>query len=186
MPIRTGTQFLEGLKRRPPTLYLDGERVGDPTSHPATSGIARSVAALYDLQHEPALADQLTYQSPSSGEPVGLSFLETTSKDDLRRRSLMHKAWADSSLGFIGRSPDYLNVNLMAVGRAASYFARNDPRFGDNVRRYYEHVREHDLCLTHALTNPQVNRGVRADQLVDPYIALGLVKENDEGIIVRG
>ena len=186
MPARTGTQFLEGLKRKPPTLYLSGERVTDPTSHPATAGIARSIAALYDLQHDPELSDQLTYESPSSGDRVGLSFLETTTKDDLRRRSRMHKAWADASLGFIGRSPDYLNVNLMAVARAASYFERNDPRFGDNVRRYYEHVREHDLCLTHALTNPQVNRSVRADQLVDPYIALGLVKETDDGLIVRG
>ena len=186
MPARTGRQFLEGLKRKPPTLYLAGERVEDPTSHPATAGIARSLAELYDLQHDPELTADLTYTSPSSGEPVGLSFLETTTKDDLRRRSKMHKLWADSSMGFIGRSPDYLNVNLMAIARAASYFAQNDQRFGDNVDRYYQYVRENDLCLTHALTNPQVNRSVRADQLVDPYIALGLVKETADGIIVRG
>src|SRR5690554_4875260 len=104
MPARTGRQFLEGLKRKPPSLYLGGERVDDPTTHPATAGIAGSIAELYDLQHDPELAAELTYASPSSGEPVGLSFLETTTKDDLRRRSRMHKLWADSSMGFIGRS----------------------------------------------------------------------------------
>ncbi len=186
MPVRTGRQFLEGLKRNPPNIWVDGEKVDDPTTHPATANVARSIAHLYDLQHRADLVDVLTYESPSSGERVGMSFLEPQSKDDLRRRARMHKVWADASLGFIGRSPDYLNVNLMAAARAAAYFEQCDPRFGDNMRRYYEYVREHDLCLTHALTNPQVNREKRADQLSDPYIALGLVKEVDEGIVVRG
>lgn len=186
MPARTGTQFLEGLKRNPPNIWLDGQKVEDPTTHPATANVARSIAHLYDLQHRPELVDTMTYDSPSSGERVGMSFLEPTSREDLHRRARMHKVWADASLGFIGRSPDYLNVNLMAAARAAPYFEQNDPRFGGNMRRYYEYVRENDLCLTHALTNPQVNRQVRADQLNDPYIALGLVRETDEGIVVRG
>ncbi len=186
MPVRTGKQFLEGLKRNPPNIWIDGERVDDPTSHPATANVARSIAHLYDLQHRPELVDVMTYRSPSSGEPVGTSFLEPVSREDLHLRARMHKVWADASLGFIGRSPDYLNVNLMAAARAAAYFEQCDPRFGANMRRYYEYVRENDLCLTHALTNPQVNRGKRADQLPDPYIALGLVKETDEGIVVRG
>ena len=186
MPARTGTQFLEGLKRNPPNISIDGERIQDPTTHPATASAARSIAALYDLQHRPDLVDVMTYESPTTGERVGTSFLETKTQDDLRKRARMHKVWADASLGFIGRSPDYLNVNLMAAARAADYFAQNDPRFGENMRRYYEHVRENDLCLTHALTNPQVNRAARADELADPYIALGLVRETREGIIVRG
>ncbi len=186
MPARTGTQFLEGLQRNPPNIYVDGAKVEDPTTHAATANAARSIAHLYDLQHRPDLVEVMTYVSPSSGERVGLSFLEPSSREDLRRRARMHKVWADASLGFIGRSPDYLNVNLMAAARAAPYFDLQDGRYGEHMRRYYEFVRENDLCLTHALTNPQVNRGVRADQLIDPYIALGLVKETAEGIIVRG
>src|SRR5690606_2838111 len=144
MSARTGTQFLEGLRRNPPNIFIGGERLTDPTAHPATAGAARSIAALYDLQHRPDLHDRLTYVSPSSGERVGMSFLETTTHEDLRRRSAMHKTWADASLGFIGRSPDYLNVNVMAAARASSYFEQNDPRFGDNARAYYQHVREND------------------------------------------
>lgn len=186
MPARTGGQFLEGLKRNTPNIYIDGERVEDPTSHPATAAIARSIAELYDLQHRPDLVDAMTYESPTTGDRVGMSFMQPLTREDLTRRSVMHKTWADHSLGFIGRSPDYLNVNLMAAARAHSYFERGDPRFGENIQRYYEYVRENDLCLTHALTNPQVNRSARADQLPDPYIALGVVRESEEGLIVRG
>lgn len=186
MPARTGKQYLEGLKRRPPNIYIDGEKVEDPTTHPHTKNAAATIAHLYDLQHKPELRDIMTYESPTTGDRVGLSFIEPKSREDLKRRAQMHKVWADASLGFIGRAPDYMNVNLMAAAKAAQYFEQGDSRFGENMKAYYEFVRENDLCLTHALTNPQVNRDARADQLDDPYIALGLVEETDEGIIVRG
>ena len=186
MGARTGAEFLEGLRRNPPNLWIHGEQVSDPTTHPATRNIARTVADLYQMQHDPDLRHEMTYVSPTSGERVGMSFLETVTKDDLERRARMHKRWADYCLGYMGRTPDYINVNLMAAARASDYFAANDPRFGENIRRYYEHVRENDLCLTHALTNPQVNRAVQASGLSDPYIALGVVSQDEEGIVVRG
>ncbi|MCA9836144.1 MAG: 4-hydroxyphenylacetate 3-monooxygenase, oxygenase component [Trueperaceae bacterium] len=186
MPARTGKAFLEGLRKNPPNIYIDGEKIDDPTSHPFTKNSARSIAHLYDLQHQAELKNKLTYDSPSTGARVGMSFLETTTVADLEKRAQMHKIWADTSLGFLGRAPDYMNVNLMAAARAADYFAQCDKRFGNHMRNYYEYVREHDLVLTHALTNPQVNRSLRADELADPYIALGLVEETAKGIIVRG
>ena len=186
MPARTGTEFLAGLRRNPPNIWLHGERIQDPTTHPLTKGIARTVADLYDLQHDPALRDEMTYISPSSGDRVGMSFFEPTSIADLERRAQFHKRWADFCMGYMGRTPDYMNVNLMAAARAADYFSENDPRFGENMRRYYEYVRENDLVLTHALTNPQVNRAVSAAGLPDPYIALGVVEQNAQGIVVRG
>lgn len=69
---------------------------------------------------------------------------------------------------------------------APEYFEQCDPRFGKHVTDYYVHVREHDLALTHALTNPQVDRSKRDSELPDPYIALGVVAETGEGIVVRG
>ena len=77
MPARTGKEFLEGLRKRPPNIYIDGELIKDPTSHPYTKNIAHSVAHLYDLQHREDLRNIMTYESPTSGERVGMSFLET-------------------------------------------------------------------------------------------------------------
>lgn len=185
MAVRDGEQFLDGLRRSPPNLYVDGALVLDPAAHPATSAAARSIAELYDLQVRPDLLDTMTYEG-ADGERHGLSFLEPTTVADLRRRSRMHRTWARHSLGFIGRSPDYLNVNLMACARAADYFTRGDPRFGANIAAFFAHVRENDLCLTHALTDPQVNRAVPRAELPDPYIALGAVRETSEGVVVRG
>ena len=51
----------------------------------------------------------------------------------------------------MGRTPDYLNVSFVAMAAAADYFAQDRHEFGENVRRYYELIREGDLCLTHTL-----------------------------------
>ncbi|MDQ3397062.1 MAG: 4-hydroxyphenylacetate 3-monooxygenase, oxygenase component [Deinococcota bacterium] len=186
MPARTGKDFIEALKENPPNLWVKGDKIEDPTTHPAFRGVVRSVAELYDMQHEDGFKDVLTYTSPSSGKPVGMSFLEPKSKEDLKRRSAGYKLWADHTLGLMGRTPDYLNAVLTGYAGAADFFAQDDPRFGDNIRHYYEFVRENDLCTTHALTNPQVNRAASTAQQADPYIPLGVVKETHGGIIVRG
>ena len=52
MAARTGDQFLQGLKQTKRELWLEHDRVTDVTAHPKLAGGARTVARLYDLQHE--------------------------------------------------------------------------------------------------------------------------------------
>jgi 4-hydroxyphenylacetate 3-monooxygenase len=186
MPARSAAQVIERLKTKAPHLWVDGERIVDPTTHRHTANACASLAALYDLQLRPDLSETMTIKSPSTGDPVGMSFIVPETREDLERRAVMHQTWANAHLGFMGRAPDYLNVNVMAAGIAADFFSKNDPRFGPNMANYFEHVREHDLALTHALTNPQVDRSKRDSEHADPYIALGVVRETSDGIVVRG
>jgi 4-hydroxyphenylacetate 3-monooxygenase len=187
MPARIGAEYLQGLRDRPRDVWIHGERVvGDITKHPAFANITRSIADLYDMQHDPELRDEMTCVSPSSGERVGLSFLQPRSRDDLVRRRAMMKRWSDYSGGMLGRTPDYLNSGLMAMAAAAEYFAQGTPERADHIRHYYEHVRENDLCLTHTLITPQVNRAAGPSGQKDPYIVARVSRETDAGIIVRG
>lgn len=187
MAARTGEEYLRGLREHPREVWIHGERViGDITCHPAFKNITRSVAALYDMQHDPALRDEMTYVSPSSGERVGMSFLQPRSREDLVRRRTMMKQWADFSGGMLGRTPDYLNSGLMAMAAASEYFGRGGEQQAENIKRYYEYVRENDLCLTHTLITPQVNRAVGPSKQADPFIAARVARETDEGIVIRG
>ena len=186
MPARTGAEYLQGLKDRSSEVWLGNERVRDVTSHPALRRGARSVAHLYDMQHDPALHDEMTYTSPTRGDRVGLSFITPRSLEDLQRRTRMMLHWARYSGGMMGRSPDYLNVSLMASAAAADFYAQNDPRHAENVRNYYTYVRENDLCLTHTLVNPQANRAITATGHPSAEVAARIVKETDKGIIIRG
>ena len=186
MPARTGAQYLQGLRERNAEVWLGDERIHDVTSHPALRRGARSVAHLYDMQHDPALRDEMTYLSPTTGDRVGLSFITPHTQEDLQRRTKMMLHWARYSGGMMGRSPDYLNVSLMASAAAAEFYAQNDPRHAENVRSYYTYVRENDLCLTHTLVNPQANRALTATGQPSADVAARIVKETDKGMVIRG
>jgi 4-hydroxyphenylacetate 3-monooxygenase len=185
MGARNGAEYLEGLRERPAEVWLGNERINDVTAHPALCRGAQSVAHLYDMQCDPSQIDEMTYVSPSSGDRVGLSHIQPRSRQDLERRSRMMLAWARWSGGMLGRSPDYLNANVAAAAAAAGFFAQNDARFGENMRRYYEHVRENDLALTHTLINPQKNRSLGPDQ-ASAEVGARIIEENAQGIVIQG
>jgi 4-hydroxyphenylacetate 3-monooxygenase len=186
MGARTGEEFLRGLRESPREVYIEGELVRDVTNHRAFRNVLESLAHLYDMQHDPSIRDDMTYRSPDSGELVGTPYMQPRTKDDLLKRSRAMSHWARYSNGMMGRTPDYLSSSLMAFAAAREYFARTDPRFGDNVERYYCEAREQDLCLTHTLINPQANRSVGPSGQADPFLAARVVKEADGGIVIRG
>ena len=182
-------QYIDGLKERPPSLYLRGEKVKDPTTHPGLSGGVKTLARLYDLQHDPAVGSEMTYTSPTSGDKVGLSFITPRTSEDMDARHNMMRHWARVSCGMMGRTPDFLNVSLMAMAEAGDYFGEDPrPEFKQNIRNYYEKVREEeDLVLTHTLVNLQRSRVPTETILHDNTdIALSVVKETDAGIVVHG
>ncbi|MEW6471002.1 MAG: 4-hydroxyphenylacetate 3-monooxygenase, oxygenase component [Actinomycetota bacterium] len=185
MPIRTGKEYIEGL-RDEREVWIDGRRVDDVTTHPAFAEGIRSIARLYDLQHDPAYQDRLTYACPETGESTGMSFLMPKRADDVAKRGSAFTVWAEATGGLMGRSPDFLNSAITAFASAPDFFAQDDPQFGRNIVAYYDHCRRHELCLTHTITDPQVDRSRRPSEQDDPHIVLGLVGESDAGIIVRG
>ena len=63
MPIRTGKQFLDAL-HDDRQIFIDGERVRDIAADPRFAGAAHSLAELYDMQHDPALRERMTFPSP--------------------------------------------------------------------------------------------------------------------------
>ncbi len=186
MPARSGKQYLDGLRAQRREIWLGGERVEDVTTHPGLASGARAIASLYDMQLEPALKPEMTYASPTTGDPVGLSFIIPKTIDDLVRRREMMLRWARATCGMMGRSPDFMNVSFAAWAAAAGYFARGRPEFGDNIRRYYEHIRENDLVLTHALINLQRSRTSTGLYNLEDGTALRVMRETSAGIVVRG
>src|SRR5262252_6937333 len=185
MPARTGAQYLEGL-RESRELWFNGERVRDVTQHPILSRPARTLAALFDMQWAPEHRDALTYSSPSTGKPVSLAFIQPKTVDDLVRRRVMFKTWADEHGGLMGRTPDYLNAILAGLATAKKFFDRNGPEFAERIVQYYVHCRERDLCATHTFVDPQINRARMQGEQADPDVPLHIVGESREGLVVSG
>jgi 4-hydroxyphenylacetate 3-monooxygenase oxygenase component len=184
MGIRNGQQYLESLQDGR-EIWIDGARVHDVTTDPRFRGAALSLAELYELQHRPAFQETLTYTVPGSTQRAGLSYIEPMCEADLRRRREMVKTWMDWSCGMMGRSPDFMNIHMTGFASAYEYFAKGGVRFGQNIRQYYEFLREHDLCLTHTLINPQIDKS-KPVHLQPKNTAAAIVKETDAGVVVHG
>ena len=186
MPVRSGKQFIEDLRKRPREVWLRGERVHDVTTHPAFKRPIERLAALYDLQHDPAHREVLTYPSPSTGDPVATAFMAPRSYEDLVKRRKAFQLVSEATFGLMGRSPDFMNTVLLAFAEAKDVFARDGQKYADNLVRYYEYIRENDLFLSHALISPQNDRSKSSSEQADPHLHMGVVKETPEGIVIRG
>jgi 4-hydroxyphenylacetate 3-monooxygenase oxygenase component len=184
MAVRSGQQFIDGLRRAPREVWAAGRKIADVTTDPMFARPVRSIAELYDLQAAPAHRETMT--AHEDGTEYGASFLIPRTPADLVKRRLSMKVWAEASFGMVGRSPDYLNTVLMTWAEGADFFGQRGAKYADNVRNYYKLCREQDLFLTHAIVNPQTDRSKGSHQQGDEYAHLGVVEETKEGLIVRG
>ena len=166
---RRGPQVLQRLRENPPAVWYRGELVKDVTTHPALRGGVDTLAKLYDLQWEKP--DITLYDSPSSGRKVARSFMMPKTHAELASISAAMKVWEDYTHGMMGRVPDYISRAMTGYAAGAPFLAEADPRFGANAIRYYEYLRENDLCLTHTLIPPQANRAVSLAKQADPFLA---------------
>ena len=181
---RRGSQVLERLRARPPAIWYAGEPVKDVTTHPALRGGVHTLASLYDLQWEHA--EVTLYDSPTTGHRVARSFMMPRTHEELASISRAMKVWEDYTHGMMGRVPDYISRAMTGYAAGAPFLAEADPRFGANAIRYYEYLRENDLCLTHTLIPPQANRAASLAKQADPFLAARIKEETDAGIVIRG
>ena len=187
MPAITGKQYIDRIDQLNSEIWVDGKRVtGKISEHPAFKGVMKSQAALFDMQHDPNLKDILTYPSPTTGDSVGLSFLEPKTKEDLVKKRMMVQEWARATNGLMGRSPDYMNTTLMAYASSAKLLEGKNSCFPQYLQSYFEYVRENDLTLTHSFIEPQVNRTFYYLEDEKEPIAAKVIGENEEGIIIKG
>lgn len=181
--IRNGQQYLDGL-RDDRQVWLHGRRVEDVTTEPGLCRGAHTLAGFMDRQFDPARRDLLTYEE--DGKRYGMSFLVPRSQADVARRGAAFYEWATWSNGMFGRTPDYKNASVMAFAAGADFLAQGRPEFADNMRRYYQYVRDNDKVLTHTLVNPTFSHAQFKDGKYSDKVALQIMKETDAGIVVNG
>ena len=52
MGARSGNNYLSAMRKLKSEVWIGGERVADPTTHPALKPVTHSLASLYDMQIE--------------------------------------------------------------------------------------------------------------------------------------
>jgi 4-hydroxyphenylacetate 3-monooxygenase len=185
--LRSGSQFLEDLRRRERSVFLHGERIEDPASHPAFSAAARSIARLYDFASLPENRDVMTFSNPESTSPVLRCYQIPKSAGDLHLKRLAAERWAELSLfGFMGRTPDHVANFLSGFAAKPSIFAEAGRQYAENIVSFYEFMRDNHLFAAYAIVPPQIDRSKPPHAQQDPRLYAGVIKETDAGIVLAG
>ena len=165
-------------------LYLDGELITDPASHPAFRPAVDELARLLDLQHQPEHEDLLTWKDPDTGLRLARGYQPPRTAEELRLQRRSAEFWHAEALGQHGRSPAFMASIAVGVYDFRHRLEGARTGFGANAEAWYRHCARNDLVLSHALGDPQVDRST--DPVDDPDLALRVLEENDRGIVVRG
>jgi 4-hydroxyphenylacetate 3-monooxygenase len=184
--IRTGADYLAAIENDGRHVVFDGDVARDVTTHPAFRGAAHSIARLFDVAADPANAELMTFPSPKTGAPVWRCYHVPKTADDLASRRMMSVRWAEETFGLMGRTPDHVAGFLAGYAAKPSVFAEAGKQFAENVVRYHEHARDNSLYLSYAIVPPQIDRSKPAHKQSDPTLHAGVVKERDDGIVLKG
>jgi len=175
--LKTGSEHLEQL-RDGRVVYIGSERVDDVTTHPAFRNGARSMAAIYDMKRaDPRFSFQ------EGKERYSAYFLRAKSKEDLEKRTALHRAIANMSYGLLGRSPDHVSSFVTGMAMNPGVFGK----FEENLKKYYEHMRRDDVYGVYAVIPPQAARNPEfyVKQNI-PVPTLRVVREDDDGVVISG
>ncbi len=186
MGARTGKEFLEGLRTTDREVWMGSERIDDVTSHPSLAGAARALADVFDRQHE--FPDDCLMPDPETGEPINVSHMIPRSVEDLKRRHRGLARISESTVGLMGRTPDYMNVTFAGFAGERGAWLGPDGRNEEgvaNLQAFQKQLARQDISLTHTIIHPTIDR-VQDASFADNPVPLHKVADTELGIVVRG
>lgn len=176
------TPYKERFKE-PREIYINGELVSDPISCPWLKGAIAFISDFYELQRtEPHL-----YMFQQNGVSAHISLMVPHTKADLARKRAAYKGVAERSFGMLGRTPDFMNAAIAAIGSHADVLGKGQyTNFAENAEQYYALVKQQNLFVCHASINPQIDRSQSIGQQVNNFTGVHVRRFNNKGVVVSG
>jgi 4-hydroxyphenylacetate 3-monooxygenase len=180
--IRTGAQYRDSIRdgRR---VWINGERVTDVTAHPMFKPLVDIRARIYDMAHEDAHREVMT--ASVDGETVAVGVKLPYTQDDWHAKRRATDRVLDEIRGIVTRVGDETVGEMWSLYDGQDILNEVDPRFAENIKRHIDRVVMNDPFHVSANTDPKGDRSKRPQEQ-DPDMLLHVVKETDQGIVVRG
>ena len=181
--MRTGADYKESLRDGRDVWVLGEGPVADVTTHPATSGMVDEYVAWYDRHFDPEWQDILLTKPDGNGERHPLALTPPKTSHDLRRLGKALSAVHFVTGGNMTHTPGY--GALIALG-TLNVLKRlnNSSEEIEAAEEYLEYISKSGRFLTYAGGGPLIGTRLRPDE--SERVALRLVSENAEGIVVSG
>ncbi len=182
--IRTGEEYREKI-RDGRNVWINGEKVEDVTTHPAFKPIVEVRARIFDMAHEDAFRDVMSYVDEGTNEPnaIGLRLPKVQQDWHDKRRAVDTVMYEIG--GVVTRVGDETVGEMWSLWDGADVLNEVDPQFSKNIESHVYRVLHQDIFHVSGNTDPKGDRSKRP-QDQDPDMLLHVVDETDAGIVVRG
>ncbi|MCX4533648.1 4-hydroxyphenylacetate 3-hydroxylase family protein [Streptomyces sp. NBC_01669] len=182
--IRTGEQYRESI-RDGRDVWINGEKVADVPAHPAFKPLVDIRARIYDMAHEPATRDTMTYTDPETGEVNAVQQKPPRTREDWDAKRAATDAVLSDVGGVVTRVGDETIGEVWSLIDGQDVLNAINPTYAENVKRHIDLACYGDPFHVSANTDPKGDRSKRP-QDQDPDMLLHVVRETDNGIVVRG
>jgi 4-hydroxyphenylacetate 3-monooxygenase len=180
--IRTGQQYRDSI-RDGREVWINGERVRDVPSHPAFKPAVDIRARIYDMQHEEAFQKAMTYEEGGERHAIGLKLPFDKQDWEDKRRAV--DIVMNEIGGVVTRVGDETIGEMWSLWDGKDILNEIDSRFARNIEAHIHRAIALDPFHVSANTDPKGDRSKRP-QDQDPDMLVHVVKETDQGIIIRG
>lgn len=179
----TGDEYRESLRDGRRVLY-QGKPI-DVLTHPITRPGIDWMAALYDAQHDPDLADVLTFER-EDGMRLSTVWLVPRTPEDLDRKRRCSEWMAWQTLATMGRTPDMLPWSPIGQMAYFAEFEKLDPVNSHRLPMFFAEASESNRHLAGVLVEPQGTRARAAKAGEERSAVMRVVGEDADGIVISG
>jgi 4-hydroxybutyryl-CoA dehydratase / vinylacetyl-CoA-Delta-isomerase len=183
--LKSPEQYEESLSKLNLKIYLLGELVSDPLSHPIIRPSMNSVKMTYALAQDPQYEDLMTATSHLTGRKINRFCHLHQGTEDLVKKVKMQRLLGQKTGSCFQRC-----VGMDAINAVDSVAFEMDQEIGTEYHkrflRFLLTMQEEDLTVDGAMTDPKGDRTLAPSKQVDPDVYLHVVEKKSDGIVVRG
>jgi 4-hydroxybutyryl-CoA dehydratase/vinylacetyl-CoA-Delta-isomerase len=186
MALRTSEEYVASIKNRNPVpIWFNGVKIEDPTEEPLLAPSLATIKKVYDLALHPEMGKLFSTDSKLTNDKINFYVAPLMSREDAVQKSRMARA----SCEIFGGCTFRCTGSEAICGLYPFTWELEQDTGADYHQRFLKwltHVHTHDLAVTAALTDPKGNRRVRPHEQAVDDAYLRIVKEDEEGIVIRG
>jgi 4-hydroxybutyryl-CoA dehydratase/vinylacetyl-CoA-Delta-isomerase len=183
--IKTKEEYFESLRAIKKRIFMFGEEIENYVDHPMICPSLNAVAMTYQLASDPIYDELMNAESKLIDQRVNRFTHLHQSTEDLVNKIKMQRLLGQSTACCFQRCVGLDTFNALDV--VTHQMDQDlDTSYNKRFRDYLTHVQEENLVVDGAMTDPKGNRKLSPSQQADPDLYVHIVKENEDGIVIRG
>ena len=181
----TAKEYEESLRKLNLKVFMFGKQVENVVDDPIIRPSMNAVAMTYALSHDPAHEALMTATSHLTGKKINRFCHIHQSTEDLVKKTDMGRLMGSMTGSCFQRCVGMDSLNALSM-TTFDIDAKYGTEYNQRFLNYLEYVQDNDLTCDGAMTDPKGNRSLPPHQQPDPDMFMHVVREEKEGIVVRG